>query len=163
MPDMVCLDTGFLIWGVQGISRTSQADMPLRAAVMIGLLSQQGVMLGVPTIVLAEYLVGINQTDHAGVISSLEGFYQLLPFDLACSRQFGSIARSQRALVSELAQQSDVPIRQKLRVDLFIIATALGHGATALYSEDRHMGRLAEGLIDVRAMPPLPDLPSAEA
>lgn len=108
-----------------------------------------------PSIVIGEVLCGVTRDDEREEFHSLTNEFMTAPYDvpaaLKFSRLFGRGASSKQAEVKAIRDSGVAATsRDGLKADLMIIATALAHNASILYTHDEEMIRLANGLIDAR-------------
>jgi hypothetical protein len=135
-----------MIWGLQskGAKRGNpkQSDLrelQIRAVILLDMLEADGKQIIVPTVMVAELLVGVDRKNHGEFVAKLQERFFCPPFDLRAS-----------ALAAELWQfHKDLPKsnqlqRNVLKADVMIIATAKAAGASAFYSHDAACRRLAE-------------------
>ena len=93
-----------------------------------------------PSIVVAEFLSGINPASHNAVLGAFQDRFHAIPsFDLAASAKAAELWMTHRELPKD-KQQS----RNLLKVDVLIIACAKVGGAEVYYSHDRKCRTLAE-------------------
>ncbi len=84
----VALDTMTLIWGIQKSGNPSQSnlvEMQCRAAILIDLLQEDKTTVIIPTVSVAELLIGVAPADHGTFIATLQTNFFCPPFDIrAC-------------------------------------------------------------------------------
>lgn len=81
----------------------------------------------------------------------LEKNFFIAPFDTKAAML---AAELQRECFGALKSDENIS-RQALKADIKIVATAIAHGAKAIYSDDSHFQRISNGRILVKQVPPL--------
>jgi predicted nucleic acid-binding protein len=132
----VAVDTTILIYMFKdpesAASTPEQAEYQRRGNVLLRDLEEQEAELIVPSIVIGEYLCGINPKLHSRVIAEFnDRFYAIPSFDLAASAKAAELWIAHRKLPKE-----DQLIRNHLKVDVMIIACAKVARATRYYSHE---------------------------
>lgn len=144
---VACIDTNMLIWGIEGVVRPGQEDMPTRALALFRQLSKDHVRVVVPSIVLAEFLLGIPTDDHARFQEIVNRRFMVVPYDGRAALHFATVWRSRKE--DHVIQQMRAAGRLKaeLRADAFVVATAMAAGAKMIYGHDDDVRRFANGFI----------------
>lgn len=121
---------------------------------------EQNVRVLVPSVVLAELLTAIDAKHHALTTNLLEKSFPVPPFDAAASQVFARLwqQRKESGLLERLKTE-DGAVRQELKADCMIVATAMVQRAEAIYSHDEKLRRFADGAIPVLEVPVLPSQP----
>lgn len=166
-----CLDNNILIWGIRDVATEGQEEMIGRAKALLLDLVEERADIIVPSVVVSEFLTGIPNEQHAGTLKVLNKRFQLPPFDVRCAAVAASLWRSfaerNPSLRSLLNEQFPGTQRAKIKADIQIIATAIARNADVIYTHDGALAMVAEGLIDVRELPPArptqPELFSSES
>jgi predicted nucleic acid-binding protein len=139
----VTLDTMTMIWGLRlggpTPSNAHVADMQRRARILLDELDEDKARIIVPTIVVAELLIGMPATDHGRFITELQKQFFLPTLDLRGAEIAAGLWQKHRTLPT--SQQIK---RTTLKADVLIIAIAKVAGATAFYSHDAKARKLAE-------------------
>lgn len=112
---------------------------PKTAAALEAFLKQRGHTIGIPTPVLAEYLA-YDFTGRYAQFFANHGMHQILEFDTKSAMRCGQITCKYHDIKAVLfATQKEQPARQKVKVDLQILAIALANNASVLISDDPHI------------------------
>jgi predicted nucleic acid-binding protein len=141
---MICFDTQTLIWGVQAYATPGQEDMVARARRYIAFLQKQNERLMVPAPVVAEYLAGFEPEKQQRQLQQIEHHFVVAAFDIHAATLAAQIL-ARRPEVEQLQREDYEGRRQKLRIDVFIVATAIAHAADALISHDPGLVKLSTG------------------
>lgn len=149
---LVCLDTSIVIWGVQRISKSTQAHEITKAKALIEQLEKEKTIIMIPSIVLGEFLLGIEVKDHMAVIRQFSRKFMLAPYDAQAAATFANIWDVRKNDLPQLASDPD-KTRQMLKADCMIVATAYARNAVCIYSHDPHIKAFAQGFIDVFELP----------
>lgn len=180
---LIAFDTQILIWGVQGSSRPSQRGMIPRTRSLIEEVAKQQTKrqteLVIPLPAAVEYVCGFPVDDQARQWATLSSRFRLIPFDLRAAQIASQIERRRSDLKPKKTKKktsrkrtasrrtaADIA-RQKVKVDVQIIATAIAAGASSIYSDEtKHFAELAAGfkiqVLDVRSHEFQPRLPNAD-
>lgn len=140
---IVALDTMTMIWGIQRAGNKSQnnlAEMQCRAHILLETLQDDKATIIVPSVVVAELLVGVDPSKHAAFIASLQGNFFCPPFDIRATEVAARLFQQKNKLLLTGGPQQ----RHVLKSDIMIIATAIAAGATRFYSNDSKCRNLAQ-------------------
>lgn len=148
---MICFDTGPLIWGVQGQAHAGQEQFVERTKRYIRSLSREKKTIMIPAPVVAEYLIGIPTEKHVQHQELIEKLFYVPSFDLKAARIAAEI-ENDKALMTAIRNGEQLD-RQRLRVDVQILATAITNNADMVISNDPHMPTLAGARIKVVEVP----------
>lgn len=155
-----CLDNHILIWGIRGVAEVGQEVMIRRAKALIAELEEQEDDILVPAVVVSEFLAGVPKSQHTELLKVLSRRFQLPPFDVRAAAVAAGLWRDAAERNPHLRDQireafPDTP-RVRIKADIQILGTALARNADVLYTNDGALRMIAEGLIDVRGLPPAP-------
>lgn len=150
---LVCLDTQILIWGIQGYSRLSQQDMIPKAQAFIRHLEDQKHHVMIPSVVVAELLLGIPHDQHVAVLGQFRRNFMIYPFDLEAAMHYAKIWGTLKSASVDEAQIKRGTLRSEVRTDCMIVATAAARGAACIYSNDDDIHEIAYGYIRAERMP----------
>jgi predicted nucleic acid-binding protein len=161
MMKQVCVDNHVLLWGLREVATPGQEDMIPRTKRFLAECQEQKVRVLVPSVVLAELLTAIEPRHHALTTNLLEKSFPVLPFDAAASQVFARLwqQRKESGLLERLKNE-DGAVRQELKADCMIVATALAQRAEAIYSHDDKLRKFADGVIPVLEVPRMPSQPA---
>lgn len=147
----VCIDTHILIWGVQKVANSSQANKIQQSERFIQWLEENGHDIAVPAPALAEFLTGLTD-DKANVIQGIcIKRFKIMPFDTAAASKYAEIYQGKKSVIPNN--------RNLLKADCMIIAVAVTINADCIYSDDEDLKKVAEGFIEVRPVPEIPFQP----
>jgi predicted nucleic acid-binding protein len=145
---LICIDTNILIWGVQGVARAGQEGMIERTQRFLRRLAADGEQIMVPAVVVGEYLYAFPADEHEAQIQALSANFFLPPFDIRCA------AIASRIQTVGPAVQGVAGVRNTLKADCQIIATAICHGADRIITANvDEFVRLACNRIPVSSVP----------
>lgn len=97
-------------------------------------LERNEMSLGLPTPVMAEFLVKDENDDRANFLSKVNNFVQTFDFDVKSAKISAEIFRD---LLNIDYFKGDNGNRQVIKVDIQIIAITLANGIKKLYTEDK--------------------------
>lgn len=154
---LVCLDTNIVIWGILKECREGEEANLEKAKSLIQELAKSHDEVLLPAIVVGETLAGVNKTKLNLATDLLQQHFMIAPFDTAASKFYASILQTQKPEFFDAKKKRwDIP-RKAYNADCAIVATAISRKASTIYSEDRHLIRLAENQpIEVKTLPPIP-------
>jgi len=133
-----------------------ESDLGQRANALLQRCQAQSIPIMLSSLVVAEMLAGMEEGSEAEFLRRVQRRFVSPNFDSLSAIQFARLWRSYRDRVRELQQEGLT--RNRIRGDWFIVASALAQRASCIYSEDPHLHRCAQGLIEVRylAQEPIP-------
>lgn len=149
-----CFDTQILIWGVQGFSKSTQQHMVATARQFIKRLEREGDAIVIPAPAVAEYLIRVPKENRIQTADYLRRHFRVVPFDSAASGRFAEIWEKRYGAVNWDAE--DKPKKSEMKFDIQIISIALSIKADRIFSEDKNLRKIAEGLINVEGLPNVP-------
>lgn len=153
---IVALDTMVLIYALQEYEPKAKHPSPphvelqKRAKILLHDLDAAKASVVVPTLVIAEFLTGIEPAKHDQVLAAFQDRFKHLPvFDIKASRKAAELWLSHR----EIPKKDQIPRRQ-LKLDTMVIASAWSAGARFFYSHDPKCRKLAVSAgLDARDLP----------
>ena len=152
-----------LVWGVRGEASPGDADKVERAKRFLTYLDQATEKVLVPAICAAEYLTGVPRERQPEALEELSRRFRIAPFDIkvaAIAADLWQEKNGGRRLSDHLRASYGNASRAKIKADCYVVAAALAHGATIIYSDDPDVARWGDGRIKVY---PLPDIPVQES
>jgi len=150
---IVCLDTQVLYWAILGKAAAgSEPLIPRARDFLIGLTANEDVQIIVPTTVLGELLAFVAEANQGNVLASFQRDWLIVDYDVRAALVFGQMRANRFVQAQFKSLQADHPdaTRHALSADCMIIATAIAHSATVIYSADRHLLTLADGWIEAK-------------
>ena len=150
---IVCLDTQTLIWGIKRQASKGQENMILKAEHLIHQLQEQRIEAMIPTLVLAELLMPLEEENYGGFLAQMSKGFIVVPFDTSAAAHFATLWKNWRAKHPRRQGQARNPTRAEMKTDFMIIATAISRKADCIYSEDNDIATFAEGHIEVKRLP----------
>lgn len=155
MRARVCLDTQILIWGIKKECKAGQEHMIERTGAFLQHLQETHATILVPTVVLGELLVPLAEEGRRRrFVAAIQAGFQVIPFDGQAALHFAEIWQAKKAAgVFAQAREQHGATRHEMKADSMIVATAVAHDATILYSEDEALRTFAAGFIQVQDIP----------
>ncbi len=154
----VCLDNNILIWGIRGISTPGQEGMISRTQALFEDLDASDAHIMVPAVVVSEFLTGLPKAQHQSLLEVLNRRFELPPFDVRTAAVAAGLwrdaAERNPQFREELKEAFPGTQKVKIKADIMILATALVRKADILYTHDGPLRTIADGLIEVRDLPP---------
>lgn len=151
---MNAIDTNILIWGIRRQADPTRPDMVERCSKLIADLQDRHITICVPSVVMAEYLMGHSSADQKREIGIIGRNFFVPPFDVGaaaiCAELFDKAT-------FDAVREMGVP-RQCLKTDFQIVATAIAARANRIYTDNvEEFKRIANGRIIVSPVPELVD------
>jgi len=152
----VAVDTQTLIWGglrkgIPGLPpcKAEDADKEKRAHLLLFDLDEAKAKLVVPSVVVTELLLPINEQFHGSFVAVMSQRFHCPPYDLPSAALAARLWQFGHSLPPE-----EQNTRTALKADIQIIASAKVHGARFFYTDDWKCRKLAEkaGLV-ARSLP----------
>lgn len=147
MDDIICFDTSTLshyIWPDQRyLSKHKKAKR------LVEELEKKKAKLYISTVALAELLARFpEESKREELFNKLEGLFKFADFDIKSAFQTSSLYKKQQEL--KKTDNDEIQIsRDHIKIDCQIIGTAKAIGASCLYSEDKGIPGISEGVIKV--------------
>lgn len=155
--EIVCLDTHLLIWGIKEESTEGQEEMIQKTKLFFKWLDENGIKAMIPSVVIGEFLMLIPHEMHDKITNFFQKNFIVVPYDTASASCFAKIWQKKNSDGTIEKLKNDIPAtRAKLKADCQIVATAITHGASCIYSYDEHLAKFAEGYIEVKQIPDIP-------
>ncbi len=145
---IICLDTNIVVWGIQKQSTPDRRENIPKAETLLNQLEANRDHVIIPAPVFAELLMGCNPTDTPKVMKEISRRTRIVPFDVPASIEFGKIYINKWGLREEFGIQ-----REKMKIDMMVLAVAVAQKASCIYSEDGDIHKLGKEIIEVRRMP----------
>jgi predicted nucleic acid-binding protein len=114
------------------------AEMQRRARLLLANIKEDGHQIVVPTIVVGEWLTGIDRAKHGSFVEALKASFVLAPFDEPAAAKAAQLWQDAADVPKE-----EKPSRALLKADAMIIATAYSAGARLFYSHELKVRKLA--------------------
>jgi predicted nucleic acid-binding protein len=157
---MIALDANILVWGLRKQNDPKRPDMVERCAALIAELHELRQTILVPSIVLAEYLIGHTSEQQDQELDIVGRNFFVGAFDTRAAKIAAELYDAR--MFKQIVKDDNVP-RQCLKADYKIIATAIRHGASVIYVDDQHFAKIANNKITVRPVPALrPEIEPSE-
>ncbi len=114
--------------------------------------AQKAVIL-IPSIVLAEISVKMDDAQYATFLKSLPERSTTPSFDFKCAEIFRRVWRANEQRVEEMKKANDPSAeKRQLKFDLAVLSIAMAHKASALYTHDDGLRKQAAGHINVGSL-----------
>nr|VFK66974.1 MAG: Predicted nucleic acid-binding protein, contains PIN domain [Candidatus Kentron sp. UNK]VFK72472.1 MAG: Predicted nucleic acid-binding protein, contains PIN domain [Candidatus Kentron sp. UNK] len=151
----ICIDTQLLIWGVQGHASAGQEEMVPRTKAFFEDCVKTKSSIMVPSVVVGEFLMGIEPDNHAATIKRLQDSFILQPYDSLAAAVFAKLwqRRKESGLLGRIRTESLRATRSELKADCMIIATAIARKVDIIYSHDVGLKKFAGNDIKVIEIP----------
>lgn len=147
--EVVCVDTQILYWAIVGKAVYGTEQLIAPATDFMEWLDQQEVRIIIPTIVIGELLVPLQEPEYIPTLAKLKQDWMIVEFDLKAAAIFAKIRNDHivNKRYEKIRKIHPDLTKKELDADTMIIATAISHGATKLYSHNEGLRKLAQGHI----------------
>lgn len=147
---VVCVDTQLLYWAIMGRGTDDQQLLD-SARDFMKMLDANGDRIIVPSIVVGEMLVPVEEWHVKQVMNQYKTYWRIADYDIRCALQF-AVMRRNHALEKRVKslQELEGATRKELIADVMIIATAIANSADIIYSNDGKLRTLAEDWIEAK-------------
>lgn len=152
---IVCIDSQICVWGIKGKSSPDQEHMIPKAERFFHYLDENKIEVLIPTIVLAEILMPEPKEIHPEYMEVISKHFIIAPFDERSAMKYAEILNVRLEEAKDYAKDNAIR-REKMKMDHAIVATAIIHGCSCIYSHDKGLASFAKDLIEVREIPPIP-------
>ncbi len=143
----VVLDNHVMVWGVRGVADKGSEAMIPRTQEALQRLRDQKARIVVPTPVISEFLVRLEPQEMDQALAELLVWAQPGPLDVPAAWQAAIIYREAAVATGEpnlLKELQSAVGKQRVKVDIQILAISLVRKASILLSHDAHLRALAE-------------------
>ncbi|MBL8114456.1 MAG: PIN domain-containing protein [Acidobacteria bacterium] len=151
----ICLDTNIITWGILEKCTEGQEALVAQARRFVESLDRAKTRAMIPSIVLAELLQGLPLERHEAFVRPISRRFFIAPFDAAAALAFGKLQKERESDGTIRSIREAGRSRDQVKADIMIVATAMSHGASAIYSHDDDVRRIAGRRIAVLRMPRL--------
>ncbi len=153
---LVAFDTQIIIWGLRNkyTTLTKKPSMGGRAEKLIRFEKAEGSDLAITSITLAELLAVEGLPNR--FTRDLHELFKIFDFDATAALKMAEFDLKTRHCVPQRRDSEchdDKVCRGVYKNDQLIIGTCLAHGVDTLYSHDKGLRKLCEGILDIRDIP----------
>lgn len=160
MPELICLDTNIIIWGIKKQASNPQKHNIIRAEYLINKLLKNKDRVIIPSIVVGEAAVRIDPSERTRFFMTISEKFQIAPFDSMAATKYPSLFLQglQECQVQEAVNGGENG-KRAIKQDCMILAIALAAGATCIYTTDTRLANRAAQHITVHGLPDVPPQP----
>jgi len=151
----ICIDSQVIVWGIKRQPTKGQEEMVSKAEYFFEWADSNGHEIIIPTIVVAEVLAPEPETIRSKYLETLTKGFIVVNFDTRSALKYAQLLNGRFEEVKKLQEETGT-IRQKMKADHMIIATAITNNASCIYSYDKGLTKFAQGYIDVKEFPTPP-------
>ncbi len=147
----IAVDAQTLIWGIKKEATENRKHMIARASHFFEKCQSDRQQVIIPAQSLSEFLVGYSIDQQQKSVAALSRSFIVAPFD-AKAAMIAAQIQDDWDEVKQIMREHGI-VKQHIKADINILATAITVGATHLYSEDGQMRSLAKGRILIANLP----------
>ncbi len=153
----ICLDTQIISWGIFERCSDGQENNIQYAKKLLEQICGNGDEIIMPTVVVAELLTPLHESQHPMAMNLLDMAVTCAPFDLGCASRFALLwqRKNDEGVVKDLMKNHDAK-RQEVKADCLIVATAAQNKVDVIYSNDKKLRKFATGVVDAEDLPQIP-------
>ncbi len=154
MPDIVCVDTHILIWGIKKEASQGQEQMIQLANDFLQSLDKEKVITIVPSVVIGELLLRIFPENHDEFISQFSQDFLVAPYDILAASFSAKVWQKNKTegTIENIRNENTSVNREIIKIDCQIIGIALAQKANCIYSYDPHIIKLATDFIETKSI-----------
>lgn len=152
---VVCIDTQILSWAILGQTSAIDDRLILRANHLLKKLDENKHRIIVASITVGELLTAIPDEEHADILGKFRQEWRIVDFNLRAAATFARMRRDWRTKqrIRDIRDYDHSATKTELVADVMIIATAMAHGASLIYSHNVNFRNMATGFIPVEDLP----------
>jgi predicted nucleic acid-binding protein len=144
---VVSVDANVLVWmfreghykNAGTLASAELAELQKRSDILLQDLNRRAVKVILSTMVVSEYLAGIEEKRQADALGSLRSSFEIYSFDLPSCLLAARLWQARPQATTGVPGQ-----RVAMKADVMAVATAKVHGATEFYSHDANCRKVAE-------------------
>jgi len=145
---IVGLDTNIVAWGLRDLANDEPKSVASKN--LIANLDERNAIVVIPTVVLAEALVNIEDRYRAEFVAQISDSFMVAEFDAQASILAARLHDQHRDMIV----QGEPGDRRAFKADTLIVASVKNSGAQEFFSDDSRCRNLArEAGMDGRGLP----------
>ena len=157
MDRLVCFDSNVVIWGIKKTSTEGQEDMILKTEKFISHLDKSSTQILIPSVVLAEILSTESKENQNKFLKIISSHFIIGDFNKLTAKIFAELFNENIEFDKQLRTENEIR-KDKMKLDYMIVASAIEHNASCIYSNDRkHLERFAKNKIKILDIPSIPE------
>ena len=149
MAELVLLDTMICLWGMKGQATPGQEHKIRDAQRFLDYLDEEGFEVAISAVTLSELLVACGESEREELAKEIGETLLVLSFDVGSAIQASILFQNWKQ-----KNESTSNTRQTVKADCQILGTAIAHGASTLFTEDKEILKMAGNRIKVLPIPP---------
>lgn len=161
-PRIVCVDTHVLIWGIRKTANADQVSMIIRAESYLKALAEEGALLMIPAVAMAEFLVKVPPEEHSVMIARLGESWIVQPFDNNAAQEYARIWQEWERMKDCGTFPDEESVlssnRSHLKADIMILASAIVGNAEVIVSHDDLLLKLGPKISGAPYVTEIPDV-----
>lgn len=156
--NLVCLDTHYFTWALLETATLGQEDKIPKSKRFFQHLDETESTIVVPTPVITELLMEAELEERARILSVVTERFHVVEFDVLAAKNAADVWNTKkRSGVIQRLREEGTSMRTKIKVDVQFLGIAMASNCSILYTEDKNLRTLADGLIITRQMPEIAD------
>jgi len=156
MSQTVCIDTHILIWALRGEATSGQEGKIIQAKQLLKNIEKEKSTVIIPAIAVGEASIGVPVQRREQFINDICQICRVVPYDKVACSFYASFFGENRQHLQKKDLMEDVHVgynRRAIHADSMILATALAHNASVLYTDDVQLSKIANNKIQVKGLP----------
>lgn len=152
---IVCLDTNAFLWGIRGHYDPADEPRAQQAKRMISRLRKTNLEVLIPSCVMSEALSIFPEGEARTLLLKYAEKYHIGHMDTAVTFHLSRLLHHHYNVNREAWEGLGISKRH-LKYDALIVATAIGHEASAIFTHDKGVRTTAAGKIEVCGLDDMP-------
>ena len=144
----ILIDSNIVIWGIKKQCTPGQENMIISAERFFDNAQENKIDILIPTPVVAEILSPEPKEKHADILKTINRYYIVVDFDIGVAQKTAELLMNRSLEITSYLEENKV-IRDKMKFDHAILASALIYGANCIYSHDKDIKIIAQDAIPV--------------
>ena len=155
MNKPVCIDSHLIIWGIKKEASKGQEHMIEKAENFFKYMDSERIEIILPSIVVAVILSPETAEKRTEYLRVLTKSFRICDFDLLSAKKYAELLHVKLPDIKEYRTNNSIR-NDKMKFDYAIVATAIVNNASCIYSYDPHLSKFANGIIEIKEIPPIP-------
>ena len=157
MDRLVCFDSNVVIWGIKKKASIGQEYMIEKTEKFISHLDKSSTQILIPSVVLAEILSTESKENQKKFLKIISSNFIVGDFNQLTAKLFAELFNENIEHDKQLRIENEIR-KDKMKLDYMIVASAIEHNASCIYSNDRkHLERFAKNKIKILDIPSIPE------
>jgi predicted nucleic acid-binding protein len=150
-----CIDAHLAIWGIKKQATPSQVEMIEKTERFFEHASKHKIDILIPAPVITEILAIEPVEKHAAYLKEIQKGFIVVDMDVRIAKKTAELMYDKMPNLKEYLSENNVA-RDKMKIDHIIAATAMVYKVDMLFSYDKHLKQLCDGIVNISSVPNIP-------